>query len=147
MTFYGEQDYNLDDKGRMLIPKEYRAELGDVVMLMRGVDGQLYVYPKPAFDAMRQRIAQFEDTESFRGTRLAVNTAIGCEVDKQGRILIPARLRGYAGLDDHVVVAGNEDHIEVWNPDEYENTFVRLKSQFRQKPEEFTKMREAGLRL
>jgi len=145
--FYGEQDYSIDDKGRMLIPKEYRAELGESIMLMRGVDGQLYIYPKQVFDEKRQRMAQFDDTESFRLTRLAFNTAVGCEVDKQGRILIPLRLRAYAGLDGQVVIAGNEDHLEVWNSDEYENAFVRLKNQFRQKPEEFTKIREAGLHL
>jgi MraZ protein len=145
--FYGEQTYNLDDKGRMLIPKEYREELGEVVVLMRGVDGQINVYPKLFFDQIRQRVAQFGENESFRLTRRTINAAMDCEVDRQGRILIPSQLREYAGLSDHVVVNGNGDHIEIWHRDEYEQSFGRLKDQFKKKPEDFAKISEAGVPL
>ncbi len=145
--FYGEQEYNIDDKGRMLIPKEYRPAMGDTVVLMRGVDGQINVYPKPTFEEMRQRLAQAGDTESIRLTRRTVNAANDCEVDKQGRILVPTRLREYAALHDQVVIAGNGDRLEIWNPERYEKGFERLTSQFREKPEDFAKIGAVGLSL
>lgn len=145
--FRGEQEYNLDDKGRILIPARFRPELGDVVMLSRGGDGQINIYPKAFFEAMEQRVRTSGNTASFRLTDRFLAAAIECEVDRQGRLVIPPVLRKHARLANEVIIVGNRDRIEVWNPDLWQQVYEQWVADFRANQDDYAKIVEAGLQI
>jgi MraZ protein len=124
--FYGRFGHSIDDKGRLILPSKVRIDLGLGVYATRGIDHCLYLYPRAEWerlsDKMRQLPLTNKDARQFR--RFFYGEASELEVDKQGRILIPAYLREYAGLKTEVVLIGAEDHLEVWNAEAYkqENT-------------------------
>lgn len=145
--FRGEYEYNLDEKGRILIPARYREELSDVVALSRGGDGQINIYPKPFFDELERRVLESGDSHSFRLADRFLAAANECEVDRQGRLVIPPVLRRHANLGNEVVIVGNRDHIEIWNPELWQHTYQQWVANFRTDQDDHAKMRQAGLRL
>lgn len=120
--FKGEYSHTIDAKGRLIIPARFREELGESFVLTRGLDGCLSLYPRAAWDAFEQKLSTLPLTSKSARTftRFFVTGAADCELDKQGRILIPATLREYAGLEKDVILAGNLDRIEVWSRERYE---------------------------
>jgi MraZ protein len=128
--FRGESQHALDEKGRVSLPTRVREELGDVVMLGRGTRGQVNVYPQATWDSLVQRLEQADPSfELVRDARRLVFAANDCEIDKQGRILIPPFLRRYAVLDTEVVVLGNKDHVEIWSPERWRERCDQLLAQ------------------
>ena len=121
--FMGEYNHTIDAKGRLIIPFRFREELGENFVLTRGLDGCLSVYPQARWDAFEQKLAALPLTnkEARTLTRFFVSGAVPCELDKQGRILVPATLREYADLQKDVILAGNLDRIEVWSKERWEN--------------------------
>ncbi len=119
--FMGEYSHTIDSKGRLIIPSKFREELGESFVLTRGMDGCLSIYSQEAWDAFERKLAELPLTsrEARTFTRFFVSGATGCELDKQGRILVPATLREYAGLDKDVILAGNIDRIEVWSKERW----------------------------
>lgn len=115
--FYGMFEHNLDDKGRLILPAKHRAALAAGVFAARGPDRCLYIYPKPRWEQIGEKIHRTsrmkKATRDF--VRFFYGAAAELEVDKQGRVLIPSYLREYANLKDEVMVVGAEDHLEVWN--------------------------------
>lgn len=120
--FKGEYNHSIDAKGRLIIPAKFREELGENFVLTRGLDGCLSIYSRETWNAFEQKLATLpltsKDARTF--TRFFVTGAADCELDKQGRILVPATLRDYAGLEKDVILAGNLDRIEVWSKERYE---------------------------
>jgi MraZ protein len=116
--FLGSFTHTLDDKGRLTIPAKYRPELAAGVVVTRGLDRNLVIYPADEWQRMSERIRQLPYTDKnardFR--RLVFALATDAVPDKQGRILIPAELREYAGIDGEAVVVGMDSTIEVWSP-------------------------------
>ncbi len=116
--FLGSFTHSLDDKGRMTIPAKYRPELAAGVVVTRGLDHNLVIYPVDEWQRLSERIRQLPYTDKnardFR--RLVFGMATDAVPDKQGRILIPTELREYAGIDTEAVVAGMDSYIEVWSP-------------------------------
>ena len=100
LMFMGEYSHTIDPKGRLIIPSRFRDELGDEFVLTKGLDGCLSIYPRNEWEAFEQKLS---DLASL------------CELDKQGRILVPATLREYAGLEKDVVLTGNINRIEIWS--------------------------------
>ncbi len=119
--FMGEYSHTIDSKGRLIIPSKFREELGENFVLTRGLDGCLSIYPAASWKAFEKKLAELpltsKDARTF--TRFFVSGATGCELDKQGRILVPGTLREYAGLEKDVILAGNLDRIEVWSKDRW----------------------------
>ena len=119
--FMGEYNHTIDAKGRLIIPFRFREELGESFVLTRGLDGCLCVYPQAAWDAFEQKLASLPLTSKEARTfiRFFVSGAASFELDKQGRILVPATLREYADLQKDVILAGNLDRIEVWSKERW----------------------------
>lgn len=115
--FMGEYSHSIDEKGRLIIPSKFRFELGETFVLTRGLDGCLCVYPQAEWNILESKLRALPLTNKNARTitRFLVSGAASCELDKQGRILVPAALREYAGLEKEVVVTGNLERIEIWD--------------------------------
>jgi MraZ protein len=113
----GEHEHSLDDKNRLTLPAKLREQLGDQVVITRGMDGCLYVYARAAWDALAARIGGLDslsaDTRSMQ-RHFFVN-ANAAELDKQGRVVIPAILLEREGVGREVTVNGVYDHLEIWD--------------------------------
>jgi MraZ protein len=143
--FRGEFEHSLDEKGRILLPLKYRDELGETVILARGIDGQINLYPKPFFEDLERRVEESDGTGSFRHASRFLAAAIECEVDRQGRIVIPPTLRRHANLNAEVIIIGNRDYVEIWSPELWLQIYTRWVTQCQESPDDFVKMRELGL--
>jgi transcriptional regulator MraZ len=114
----GEYEHTLDDKNRLTLPAKFREQLASGVVVSRGMDGCLYVWPPAEWrDQFQARVSSLDplDTDSRKLQRHFFAGAAEAELDKQGRIMIPAALLRYAGLTRDVVVAGVSDHLEIWD--------------------------------
>jgi MraZ protein len=145
--FRGEYEHNIDEKGRILLPVKLRDGLGDTIVLARGGDGQINLYPKAHFDDMERRIEESGDSESFRLASRFLAAAIECEVDRQGRIVVPPTMRRDAKLVSEVIITGNRRHVEIWNPEVWRQIYDRWVTEYRQDPDNNAKIREIGLDL
>lgn len=121
--FLGSYRYSLDAKGRVSLPAPFRrgAE-ADSYVLIQVHDDALTLYPHDAWQDVEAKLTEMlERRPEFRHRMLALTgNAHEVSVDKQGRILIPERLRDGAQLDDEALIVGALDKIEVWDPDRFE---------------------------
>ena len=119
--FIGEYQHTIDPKKRIAMPSKCRVELGKKVVITRGMDKCLFVYPMKVWERLAEKLGNLPVGES--GTRsfirLMLAGALDVELDKQGRILIPDYLRDYAGLKKDVTVAGLFDRLEIWDKDKW----------------------------
>ena len=119
--FMGEFQHSLDDKGRMIVPVKFREELGATFVMTRGLDKCLFVYPMSEWEILESKLKSLPmtraDARSF--VRFFFSGASECELDKQGRVLIPAGLREYAGLTKDCVVLGVSNRVEIWAQDSW----------------------------
>ena len=120
--FYGANYNTLDAKGRLIIPKQFREQLGESFMMTKGLDGCLYVFPMSEWNSFEEKLAALPLTN--KNARAVVrHFAAGatlCEMDKQGRILVPEVLRDFAHLQRDVVVEGSMKRIEIWSMEQYD---------------------------
>ena len=112
----GTYEHSIDSKGRLFIPSKLRVELGDTFYLAMGVDACLAIYPQSTWDRFTEKFASLPMSQSKAMRPLFANAA-KCELDSQGRIVIPQKLRKYAGLDKDVVIIGVTDRAEIWAAD------------------------------
>jgi MraZ protein len=117
-VFLGRYAHNLDTKGRLAIPARFREALAEGVILTRGIDRCLALYPMDAWRPLAEKVAALPitdaDARNFR--RLVFAEAADLSLDGQGRILIPPDLRRYAGLEREALVVGVDASIEIWSP-------------------------------
>ena len=113
--FMGEYNHIIDAKGRLIIPARFRELLGEEFILTKGLDGCLSIYPMDAWEAFETKLRALPLTNKNARTftRFFVAGATNCELDRQGRILVPQTLREFAGLEKEVVLTGNLDRIET----------------------------------
>ena len=113
----GEYQHNIDAKGRVIVPAKLREGLGDKFYIVRGIDKCLFIYPESRWIEILERIKTLPWTleEVRRFSRKFASTASECEVDNQGRILIPQKLREHACLEKQVVSIGVIDRVEIWS--------------------------------
>jgi len=126
--FLGEYLHTIDDKGRLTIPAKFRGDLSTGLVITKGIDRCLVIYPMEAWRVLKERIANLpvtvQDARDFR--RLVFASASDTVPDGQGRINIPQPLRDYAGLDGQVVVAGCDTYIEVWSEAGWDTVQLRV---------------------
>ena len=116
----GEYKHSIDAKGRLAMPAKLRDELGERFTVTKGLDGCLAVYPEKEWEALEDRIRGLGNGEKARRVkRYYFANAYDAQLDAQGRILIPAGLREFAGLQKDVVVIGQLDHAEIWNSEKW----------------------------
>src|SRR5579864_7229974 len=113
----GEHEHALDDKNRLTLPARLREQLGERVVVTAGLDGCLYAYAAEDWEAQVQRIRNLDplNRESRMMQRYFFASAVTGELDKQGRIVLPASLLQSAWIDREVTVAGVYDHLEIWD--------------------------------
>lgn len=114
--FIGEYLHILDPKNRISLPAKFRKGLGRAVVLTRGLDHCLFVYPRKVWEREAEsRAAHAGGTAAARGlARLFLAGAMEAEVDAVGRILVPTRLKNFAGLRSKAIIAGVADKVEIW---------------------------------
>ncbi len=117
--FLGEYTHNIDDKGRLTIPAKYRSDLAAGLIVTRGFDANLMVYPLSGWQKLAERILRkpLSDQHVREFRRLVFSGAADLTPDRQGRILVPPFLRDYAAITSEGVIVGMFDHLEIWNPE------------------------------
>ncbi len=110
----GQYAHNIDAKGRLFIPAKLREELGATFHVTVGQDRCLAVFSDESWNAKLDQLREKSYSEIKRLRTVFANAA-DCEPDAQGRILIPAKLRRYAGLEKEVIINGSFDRVEIWN--------------------------------
>lgn len=115
--FIGEYQHTLDEKGRLAIPAKFREELRQGAVITRGLDNCLFLFPQAQWNLLAGKLADLplSQADSRAFTRLMLAGAMEVELDGQGRILLPAFLRQYAGLGSRVIVAGLFNRLEIWD--------------------------------
>ena len=121
--FIGTYEHTIDEKSRVTLPARFREGMGEGVVLARGLDGNVAVYPRETWTmTVEARISELDplSREARELRRFFFSGAAESKVDRQGRILVPVVLTRHAGLERDVIVAGNYDHLELWQPAAWE---------------------------
>jgi MraZ protein len=120
-VFIGTYDHSLDPKGRVILPRKFRDELGQDMVFTKGIERCLYLFPLPEFATFADKLRTLPLTErpSRDFVRVFVAGASQESADSQGRVVIPQALREYAGLTKDVVVVGQLSRIELWDKGEW----------------------------
>ena len=119
--FMGEYNHTIDAKGRMIVPSKFREQLGNEFVVTKGLDGCLFVYPNEEWHNIEEKFRNVPLTtkDARKFSRFFFAGAATCELDKQGRILIPPVLREFADLQKDVVSVGVLSRIEIWSKDNW----------------------------
>lgn len=119
--FMGEYNHTIDAKGRLIIPSKFREALGSEFVITKGLDGCLFVFPMKEWEAFEEKLRGLPliDKNARKFSRFFLAGASTCELDKQGRILVPGTLREFAQMDKEVVLTGMLDRIEVWSKEQW----------------------------
>lgn len=121
----GEFHHNLDNKNRLMMPAKVLPSLGEEVIVTRGFEKCLMVYPLKKWDDIIAKFSELtitkSDTRKFM--RIFLSGATSCKFDSQKRICIPNILKTYASIEKEVVILGLDDHLEIWSEDAY-NEFL-----------------------
>ncbi len=118
----GEYEHGLDEKGRIIVPTKFREALGDKFVLSLGIDGCLFIYPTKDWEQFVEKLKALPGTKEARQMqRYFMAGAVECESDKQGRVMIPAKLREQAGITKDVVSVGVVNKIEIWSKERWES--------------------------
>lgn len=120
----GEYQNQIDAKNRMIVPAKLRDDLGYKCVITKGLDDCLIIYPMQTWAKQEELLAELpmvdKDARAFR--RFIYQNATDCEIDKQGRVLIPASLLEKAHIEKELITIGNLDRIEVWAKEVYETS-------------------------
>jgi len=115
--FIGEYQATIDEKGRISIPAKFRTQLKSKVVVTRGLDNSLFLYTIEEWKKLAEKLASLPistaNTRAF--SRLMLAGAMDCDVDKQGRIILPGYLKDFAKIQKKIVFAGLFNRIEVWS--------------------------------
>lgn len=121
--FIGEYEHSIDQKGRVIVPSKFREGLGLKFIVTKGLDNCLFVYPQSEWAILEEKLKALPLTskEARAFVRFFFSGATECEVDKQGRILIPSNLREHAKLDKDLIVIGVSTRVEIWSKSNWDN--------------------------
>jgi MraZ protein len=117
-VFTGEYRHSVDDKGRIAVPAKFRAQIEEGAVVSRWLDACLAIHTRTGWDQLAAKVAGLPITDS--GSRLfqryVFAGAFEAGLDRQGRVVVPAYLRDWAGLEGEAVIVGSRDHAEIWSP-------------------------------
>jgi mraZ protein len=124
IMFMGEYSHTIDTKGRLIVPSKFREQLGNEFVVTKGLDGCLFVYPNEEWKNIEEKFRNIPLTtkDARKFSRFFFAGAASCEVDKQGRILLPQVLREFADLSKDVVLVGVLSRIEIWSKERWQDT-------------------------
>ena len=134
--FTGEYRHTVDDKGRIAVPVKFRVQLEPGSMVSGWFEECLAIHTKEGWEVLADKSASLRvtDTTSRDFQRWLFSNATEAQMDKQGRIMLPAFLRELAGIAGEVVLVGSQDHAEIWAPERWDAYRKRLND-----PRELTK--------
>lgn len=113
--FLGNSNHTIDSKGRVILPKEYREELGESFYITRGFENCAQVLSLDEFDRLRAQIRTLPADKALTLQYLFISPAVLVSPNSQGRVLIPQKIREDCGLDGEVTVVGMDSRIEIWD--------------------------------
>lgn len=121
--FLGEYQHSIDAKGRLIIPARFREGLGAQFIVTKGLDHCLFVYPQEEWKMFENKLKQLPltNTGARKFVRFFFAGAVECEMDQQGRIVLPLHLREYAGLKKEIVSIGVNNRVEIWNKENWKS--------------------------
>ncbi|NQU99384.1 MAG: division/cell wall cluster transcriptional repressor MraZ [Parcubacteria group bacterium] len=119
--FIGEYNHTVDSKGRLSIPSKFRRKLKEGVVITRGLDSCLFLYPKSEWEKLATKLSQLSISQANNRafTRLMLAGAWDVKLDKQGRVVVPDYLRKYAVLNKKTVIAGLFNRLEIWDVEKW----------------------------
>ncbi|MEX2368814.1 MAG: division/cell wall cluster transcriptional repressor MraZ [Candidatus Paceibacterota bacterium] len=129
--FIGEYTHTMDAKRRVSLPSPFREELDESVVLTRGLDSCIFLFPEAAWQNIADELAglSFGDADARGLNRFLLSRARKVTIDKSGRILVPDLLAEFADLDKEVVFAGVHSRIELWGADQWKRYSEEVESQ------------------
>ncbi|TCO79315.1 division/cell wall cluster transcriptional repressor MraZ [Marinisporobacter balticus] len=120
--FIGEYFHTIDAKGRVIIPSKFREALGEKFIITKGLDHCLFVYPQDEWKSIEKKLRELpltsKDARAF--VRFFFSGATECELDKQGRIIIPPNLRIHGKMDKEIVSIGVSTRVEIWSGEQWQ---------------------------
>jgi MraZ protein len=121
--FMGEYQHGLDTKGRLIIPAKFRQELGTGAVITRGLDNCLFLFPREEWAILEEKLKALPLTkhDARQFVRFLFSGATECEMDKQGRIILPPNLREFASIDKDAVVIGVSSRVEIWSKERWQS--------------------------
>ena len=130
--FFGNYSHSLDEKGRLVIPKKMREELGSKIFIMKGFDGALAIYQESAYSRVMEELEKysFNKKENRDYLRLKLASIVDLDVDKMGRVQLPVAILGKYHIAKDVIVLGAGDHIEVWDKARYEEYMSSIEDEY-----------------
>ena len=130
--FFGNYSHSLDEKGRLVIPRKMREELGNKIFIMKGFDGALAIYQESAYARVMEELQKysFNKKENRDYLRLKLASIVDLDVDKMGRVQLPTAVLGKYNISKDVVVLGAGDHIEVWDKARYEEYISSIEDNY-----------------
>jgi MraZ protein len=119
--FIGEYQHNMDAKGRVAVPAKFRNKLSGGAIVTRGLDKCLFLFSVEEWEKLAEKIISLPLTQSNSRafSRLMLAGAADCEIDAQGRILVPDYLRKYANIEKEVIIAGLYNRAEIWDMNQW----------------------------
>jgi MraZ protein len=129
--FSNHYTLSVDDNGRLMLPARWREELGSAVVVTRGLDQCLFVFPAEKFEFLAQQMKRlaFSKSDARTLSRYLFAEAFDNPPDEQGRIALTPTLRAFAELDIEATVVGVNDRIEIWNPQRYVEADARIEAE------------------
>ena len=128
---FGEYQYSVDDKGRVIIPPAFREFVEDGLVITRGMEGCLYLFPLTGWQRIEQRLTELPliDPDSQKFIRFFYSGAAKLKLDSAGRITVPPTLRQFASLEGPVMVAGAPNRLEIWNESRWVDAIEAVQGQ------------------
>jgi MraZ protein len=125
--FLGEYEHTIDTKSRMAVPAKFRSQIDRGAVISKGMGACLSVYTMQRWEEKSNELVAGRSSEDLRDfERRIYPSASEVELDAQGRIVIPAKLRSFAKIESEVTIAGVRDHFEIWNRDVWRSYQERL---------------------
>ncbi len=115
--FIGEYKYNLDEKNRLALPSKFRKLFSGGAVITKGLDNCLFIYTKKEWDKLVEKLVKLpiSQAKSRAFSRMMLAGAMDVNLDRQGRVVLPDYLKGFASLGKKVVIAGLYNRLEVWD--------------------------------
>ena len=128
---FGEYQYSMDDKGRVIIPPPFREFVDDGLVITRGMEGCLYIFPLTAWERIERHLTTLPltDPDSQKFVRFFYSGAAKLKLDSAGRITVPPTLRQFAGIEGPAMVIGTPNRLEVWNETRYYDAITEVQGQ------------------
>jgi len=138
--FMGEYRHNTDSKGRIIIPARFRDELGQMIILTKGLDGCITVYTQKQWAVIVEQLYKLPTTkkESRMYIHMLTAKAAECEIDSLGRVLMPQHLLKDAEIEKECVVIGVADHVEIWSKKRWDTYYSEASASFESVAEALT---------